>query len=379
MILRRLRQEEHIKTRKLWEEVFEEDTKEFLDYYYFIKARNNEIYVVEEDGDIQAMLQLNPYTLRIEDGQYQSDYIIAVSTRKEYRGRGYMGNLLRRAMGDMYRKKMPFTFLMPAAEQIYTPYDFRFIYRQQVRVQEEAGDMAAAGDKVRFSDAVPWDAAEMSEFFEQNYAGRWQVFAIRDEEYYRTMILEQQSEHGGVKLMRDNENRIVGMFAYALEGAPEIREPLYLPGYEEDFARGALLLCGDDPKPVKIYGGCDKGECEERPVIMARILYLPALFTALKVSEDVSLDCSFAVIDSVIQQNSRVWEISSSIGEEHLHVRETEDSEGVLPIAELTELLFGVKTAGEIRKSEGVIMTDRMEVELDKLKKLKRIFLNEIV
>ena len=37
MIVRKLDQAEHGKTRKLWEEVFSEDTAEFLDYYYFVK------------------------------------------------------------------------------------------------------------------------------------------------------------------------------------------------------------------------------------------------------------------------------------------------------------------------------------------------------
>ena len=41
MILRRLKQDEHGLTRKLWEEVFTEDTKAFLDYYYFIKTKEN--------------------------------------------------------------------------------------------------------------------------------------------------------------------------------------------------------------------------------------------------------------------------------------------------------------------------------------------------
>ena len=38
MIIRKLEQSEHIATRKLWEEIFSEDTKAFLDYYYYIKA-----------------------------------------------------------------------------------------------------------------------------------------------------------------------------------------------------------------------------------------------------------------------------------------------------------------------------------------------------
>ena len=130
MILRKLDQSEHGKTRPLWEEVFVEDTKDFLDYYYYIKTRDNQIYVVEEDGQICSMLQLNPYTLKVGSKELPSAYIIAVATRKVFRGRGFMGALLRTALEDMYQAKIPFTFLMPAAEAIYTPYDFRFIYDQ---------------------------------------------------------------------------------------------------------------------------------------------------------------------------------------------------------------------------------------------------------
>ena len=132
MIIRKLEQNEHGKTRELWEQVFPEDTKEFLDYYYFVKARDNQIYVIEEEGEIRSMLQLNPYEIRIENRVFPSFYIIAVATQKEYRGRGYMGALLRECMQEMYSKKVPFTFLMPAAEAIYLPYDFRYIYNQAV-------------------------------------------------------------------------------------------------------------------------------------------------------------------------------------------------------------------------------------------------------
>ena len=41
MELRRLEEQEHQKTRKLWEEVFSDDTRAFLDYYYFIKTKEN--------------------------------------------------------------------------------------------------------------------------------------------------------------------------------------------------------------------------------------------------------------------------------------------------------------------------------------------------
>ena len=64
-ILKKLKPEERGLTRTLWEQVFTEDTKEFLDYYYTEKTKNNEIYVIETDHDIRAMMQLNPYVIQM--------------------------------------------------------------------------------------------------------------------------------------------------------------------------------------------------------------------------------------------------------------------------------------------------------------------------
>ena len=60
MELRKLQTEEHIKTRPLWEAIFTEDSKEFVDYYYAVKAPENEIYVIEQDGRIVSMIHRIP-------------------------------------------------------------------------------------------------------------------------------------------------------------------------------------------------------------------------------------------------------------------------------------------------------------------------------
>ena len=230
MIIRKLEQSEHIATRKLWEEIFPEDTKAFLDYYYYIKAAKNQIYVVEEDGRICSMLQLNPYRIRLEDKSFPSEYIVAVATKKEYRSRGYMRALLNTVLERMHSEKVPFTFLMPAAEAIYRPYDFRYIYdqcMQEVKKDETADDRNRESEPqkegtLEFSDAGLWDAEEMADFFEEHFSDSWQVYAQRDTAYYQTMILEQQSEKGGVRLMREN-GVLKGFYAYALEEGLEVR------------------------------------------------------------------------------------------------------------------------------------------------------------
>lgn len=65
MKIEKLEVSQHLDTRKLYEEVFSEDEKSFVDYYYQEKTKDNIIYVVREDDDIQAMLHLNPYTLMV--------------------------------------------------------------------------------------------------------------------------------------------------------------------------------------------------------------------------------------------------------------------------------------------------------------------------
>lgn len=384
MELRKLEQKEHSKTRTLWETVFSEDTKQFLDYYYFFKTRDNEIYAIEEDKAIRSMLHLNPYMLQVEEQQFRGNYIIAVATEEAYRSRGYMGMLLRKSMEEMYRRKEWFTFLMPAAEAIYTPYDFRFIYNQRQALIGEIQEYGSLSEekslsrKLDIRDASIGDAAEMAGFFNQYFADRWQVYAVRNEAYYQTLLFEQQSENGGIKLM-ESDGELIGMFDYAREDGLEIREPLYLSEYAEEFKKAVYAMQRDSGESVKVYAPC-KEVGGEHPVIMARILYLPGLLSAMQVKEGEQMECSFAVLDTILTQNSRIWRIRGGYDDSRkIHVQETEDSEGVLTIGALTSLLFGYKTIEEIRKEENVILPEHLAGELGKLQVLDKVFLNEIV
>ena len=69
----------------------------------------------------------------------------------------------------------------------------------------------------------------MADFFNLYFAPKWQVYAVRDAAYYQTMIMEQQSERGGVRLMRCN-GELSGFYAYSAEDGLEILEPLYIDG-----------------------------------------------------------------------------------------------------------------------------------------------------
>ena len=396
MKIRKLDQSEHGKTRSLWEQVFSEDSQEFVDYYYYIKTKDNMIYVIEEDDEIRAMLQLNPYQVKLQESVVPSDYIVGVATQAEYRGRGYMRNLLIHALQDQYLQKMPFTFLMPAAEAIYYPYDFRFVYEQKQIELDEAFFSARkeykndeyrniSQERIVDRDARFMDAGKMAAFVEENFSDCWNVVALRNAQYYQTQILEQQSEFGGMRLVFEEE-KLVCIYAYAKEEGLEIREPLYLEG-KEDLFWASVDGLREPGEKVSVYGlkeapdwpDDETSAYKEKPLIMIRIAHLQELLSEMKIPSECEIHCSFAVIDPILHKNSRIWKLSSSKGEERLSVSETEDSQGVLSIAALTEILFGYKTPEEIRAEESVILTEELEEELRKLQNFCPIFLNEIV
>lgn len=332
MEIRKLDVSEHQDSRALYEEVFDEDSSSFVDYYYTEKTRDNQIYTVEEDGKIRSMLHLNPYRLYVNRSEKKVNYIVAVATQKEYRKRGYMAALLKRALQDMYLAGEVFTFLMPASESIYQPFDFRTVYEQErkfYRVEDEENI------ELVVTDAKDSDCRELSEAANRYLAGRYQVFAIRDAAYYHRLIREYESDGGSLKIYRRD---------------------------------GKIIDCrGHYPEED---GGRSK--------IMIRIVDVRRMLMSLSLRSLVGV--AFHVTDPLIEENNRCLVITGTeFSGVMLMDGKDENSEGTITIAALTSLLFGAKTVEEVCKEEGVKMSGRMRSEMEKLIPLSGIYLNEAV
>ena len=268
MKLRKLEKQDHIRTRKLWEKVFTEDTPKFLDYYYSVKTAENEIYVIEEDGEIVSMLHLNPYQMRIGKELYQTHYIVAVATDERYRKRGYMAKLLNYTMQIMQERGEPFTFLMPAAEAIYTPFGFEFVYEQK---RGYVTGKAYKDTGLEFMTAGQEDCQEIADFA-NTLLKDYDVVTWRMSSYYETLLREQASEQGGI-LLAKRQGRLEGVFAFAIMEISseqncriEIREPLFKQN--EILEHAIYYLTGDEISPVFCTGYGN----ETKPMIMAKVL-----------------------------------------------------------------------------------------------------------
>ena len=262
MEVRKLRQEEHGRTRRLWETIFTEDTPEFLDYYYSVKTNDNEIYVIEDNGEIVSMLHLNPYEMRVQDKVYHTHYIVAVATDERYRKRGLMRQLLNHAMHVMADRDEPFTFLMPADEAIYKPFGFEFIYEQK---REKVAGKKPQDITLTITRAGEEDCQQIAEFANE-YLKEYDVVTCRDAKYYNMILSEQVSENGGILVAR-RDGKIEGVFCYAKEKEFEIREPLC--SSNETLQHAIYHLTGNETEHILCAG---YGYEETKPIIMAKVL-----------------------------------------------------------------------------------------------------------
>ncbi len=293
-----LGEKEKASTRRLWEMMFPEDTARFLDYYYKEKTKDNRIVAIQADGDLRAMIHLNPYRLTAMGRMVSADYYIAVSTEEKYRHRGYMTTLLREAMEDGRKKGSPFAFLIPADPAIYEPFGFRYVYSPR-SLQMAAGspclrrtDRAVKANlgghedgssqlKVGISELKSaGDCREAADLAGACLSEKCELYALRDEAYYLRLSKECQAEDGGLLGWRNREGALKAVLAYTLtQETVEIREPL-AKGSDQEVWRTLLEELSDrhPEKELHIFGllpGMETACVQRRPSIMFRVLDVP--------------------------------------------------------------------------------------------------------
>ncbi|MCD8083652.1 MAG: GNAT family N-acetyltransferase [Clostridiales bacterium] len=281
--------EEKQATRTLWEEMFAEDSRSFLDYYYREKLRDNRVLAIRESGELEAMLHLNPYVVCARGRRWRVDYLVGVATRREKRHHGYMSRLLLAMMADMRSEKAPFCFLMPADEAIYRPFGFTWIFRQprwRLRKEEEIQRIPFMEPDVRRNGpGYVRRVAELADWMNRFLAARYQLHTVRDEAYLRRLLREIASENGRVDLLYHRET-MVG-----------IRSEWGWKRREQRF-----LYC-DDAYTEEVG--------EPKPAIMARIITPEEFVRAVRLaatSGEKERQIRLHLTDPLIPENNGVWD-----------------------------------------------------------------------
>lgn len=370
MEVRKLERSENNMTRSLYEEIFPEDDSTFVAYYYSEKTKENQIYVIEDERKTTvSMLHLNPYRIMLGSKEADSQYIIAVATKPEYRHQGMMRRLIKRALADMYARKEPFVFLLPAAEAIYKPFDFRFIYEQEqclirTKAYQEITELSCRAARTS-------DLAKLSRWANRTIAEHYRTYALHTEAYFAQLLAEQRSQQGQVTVIM-KEERICGYFFTAADENMQVREVMVEEQYTEVLPQ-IIASYLKQYSQVKVYGGMidkESAEYAAKPMIMARVVCAGALVSHLTAAEPVSF--AVTIEDELIPENAGRYLLKIDQSGGQLVPLEKEET-WQLTAAQLIQLVFGVISPGEAAAAPDI------QRDWQKVQNLTPVILNEIV
>lgn len=287
----KLERKDFIRTRELYEEVFAEDSRQFVDYYYDVKSPGSTALVLEnEDGEIISMLHLNPYELAVRDGErfrsIPAYYVVAVATRQQYRHQGCMAGLLKEAEDFCRDKSVPFLFLMPADPEIYRPFGYKYIFSRpefyfsekwensqihlhrylttnSLLIEEKANTEKANTEQLRTEKICQ----ELAEFAQKELEKQYDFFVKREKNYYVNLIKELESQNGEIGIYYNN-NQIVGYYTKTGE------EPNLFCG---DDCICEFLFAQEFEELCKQRGGLPISQKQEKhPIMMGKIVDSPS-------------------------------------------------------------------------------------------------------
>ena len=350
---------ENQRARKLYEEIFDEDSPAFVDYYFRVKAAENEIFVVEnEKQEILATLHLNPYKMMFCGEKAKTNYIVAVATRADCRHQGMMRSLLQASLQEMYRREETFTWLMPAAEAIYRPFGFRFIYEknkmtvtadvlQRAETDENwqiHSDQEVSGD-IFCEEAKKEDLAELAYFAEKQLSKLAEVYTVHDIAYFEQRMQEVECEGGSLILIR-KEKEICGYFL-ALKKDREAWEIVVEDAVQKKAFPAVLHWFGASEEKCTFTAFPQIWEqyaqSENVPAIMGRLVHLERFVCCLKIKKEQ--EWKIRLTDSLIPENNGYFIIKTGIeGGSLIRVENLSEKEKKMfcsmDIGQLTEELF---------------------------------------
>ena len=344
---------ENQRARKLYEEIFDEDSPAFVDYYFRVKAAENEIFVVEnEKQEILATLHLNPYEMMFCGEKVKTNYIVAVATRADCRHQGMMRSLLQASLQEMYRREETFTWLMPAAEAIYRPFGFRFIYEKNkmtmtadVLQRAETDENWQIHSDQEVSGDIFCEEAKKEDFAEKQLSKLAEVYTVHDIAYFEQRMQEVECEGGSLILIR-KEKEICGYFL-ALKKDREAWEIVVEDAVQKKAFPAVLHWFGASEEKCTFTAFPQIWEqyaqSENVPAIMGRIVHLERFVCCLKIKKEQ--EWKIRLTDSLIPENNGYFIIKTGIeGGSLIRVENLSEKEKKMfcsmDIGQLTEELF---------------------------------------
>lgn len=343
------------KAKKIWQESFL-DSEDEVKFYFDNLYDRHKYLLLEEDDEIKASLHENPYRLNFNGTIFDSIYIVGVAVSPEYRGKGYMNQLIKESLIENRKRDVPFLFLSPINPEIYRKYGFEYVTRlTRYSMKTESipyGKIERAYDIKRIelnsNDELYEDLVEVYNEKMRDSS----LYVDRDEKYYRDWVREIKSDGGDVYSIYLDE-KVRGYVAFYRREKIEVREIFakdrramenllaFIKTFKEYYPE--LEIKNIDEKTLEYCFSNQKSfEKRESPFIMGRILNPLEVFKMMNIYD---IDMRILVTDSLIMENNGVYRFTQ---EGELSYEEVGDWDIKIDIGDLSFLVFGQLSLDEL-------------------------------
>lgn len=245
--------------KQLYSEAFE-DTAVFTSYFFEKEVPEDATHILGgyADGRLAAMMFLRDKTLVCGDEVLDGCYIYGVATAEKYRGRGYMGSLLKYAADYCMGQGRQIIYLIPVDERIYRRHGFitvRMGGRTAVEEAADTGNNVDVGDydifEYRESGAAEMSGTikEISAFARSIAMSRRVLEPYRDELYFMHRLWQAEAENAGIYVIRRRGERADtadDISAVVITGADESGDvciaEVICGGVENELRYAAMLV-----------------------------------------------------------------------------------------------------------------------------------------
>lgn len=290
---------------KIYREVFR-DPLEYVEMYFSRVYREEEAMTLEVDGLCVSSLFLQRRVMDFYGEPVQLGYIAAAATRKQYRDRGYMHELLVDSLCKSYSRGDMFLSLIPANRELYFYYDrldFATVFYIEEQHYTALHQFHYTGD---YTDVEDMESEEVYEAFNRMMSLR-KNSVMHSYNDYLNILADNRVDRGRAIAVRNVEGEIAAIgFGVMRDDNLVVRELLF-DSYD---SRNALLdrLQGLFPHVAitVIAVPEDNGTRSIESRGMGRIINAKGMFDSLARSFP-QLKMTIKLTDPLLQVNSHIY------------------------------------------------------------------------
>ena len=189
---------------------------EYWETEYYDPERNprvdpEQVYIVEEEGEIWATAAVLPLEVFFEGRTVPMGGIAALATHPAYRRRGYAGELMQAALRGMRERNVHLSMLHPFAHSYYRRYGWE-LATEAISYDLRPTDLPTSPEQKHLRAYRDRDLPRMMTLLEE-WASRHPLFVRRSEGRWRQIFARGEQE----AVVYDVEGRVEGYLLYKQE------------------------------------------------------------------------------------------------------------------------------------------------------------------